>query len=143
MFIFKKLINGKQIFFYLFILSILIFFIFYLIFYKKKSNLISYSIEGKTYSLLIAKTIFEHQRGLMFYRDKKELKGADGMIFIFDKKDYRTFWNKNTFLDLDIYWFDGEKIVGKDFLPSIKKTKEIITITSPKPVDKVVEVIKN
>ena len=142
MLIFKNLILGKKIFFYLFILLILIFLIFYSIFYKKKSDLISYSIEGKTYKLIIAKTIFEHQKGLMFYKYKKELKGADGMIFIFDKKDYRTFWNKNTFLDLDVYWLDGGKIAGKDFLPSIEKTKEIFIISSPKPVDRVVEIVR-
>jgi uncharacterized membrane protein (UPF0127 family) len=138
----KKLINIKKIFFYLLVFLILIFFIFYLLFYKRNSNWIFYSIEGKSYKLLIAKTIFEHQKGLMFYRSKKELKGADGMIFIFPDKNYRTFWNKNTFLDLDVYWIDGDRIVGKDFLPSIEKTKEIFTINSPKPVNKVVEIVR-
>jgi len=138
----KKLINIKKIFFYLLVFLILIFFIFYLLFYKRNSNWIFYSIEGKSYKLLIAKTPLEHQKGLMFYRSKKELKGAHGMIFIFDKKDYRTFWNKNTFLDLDVYWFDDDKIIGKDFLPSIEKTKEIFTISSPKPVDRVVEIVR-
>ena len=113
-----------------------------LFFYRKPQKFISYSIEGKTYKLLPAKTPFEHQKGLMFYRSKKELKEADGMIFIFSNKNYRTFWNKNTFLDLDVYWIDGDKIVGKDFLPSIEKTKEILIINSPKPVNKVVEIVR-
>ena len=116
--------------------------IFYLFFYKKESYLIYYPIEGKSYKLILAKTVFEHQKGLMFYKDKKELKGADGIIFIFNNKDYRTFWNKNTFLDLDVYWIDGDVVVAKDFLPSIKKTKDIFIITSPKPVDKVVEIVR-
>jgi len=113
-----------------------------LFFYRKPQKFISYSIEGKTYKLLPAKTPLEHQKGLMFYRSKKELKGADGMIFIFSNKNYRTFWNKNTFLDLDVYWIDGDRIVGKDFLPSIEKTKEILIINSPKPVNKVVEIVR-
>ena len=115
----------------------------YLFFYFKNLHpFISYSIEGKTYHLLVAKTKDEHQKGLMFCRSKKDLKGAEGMIFIFDNKDFRIFWNKNTFLDLDVYWIDGDRIVGKDYLPSIEKTKTIFTITSPKPVDKVVELLR-
>jgi len=128
---------------YIFLLAVSFLLLFLFFYFKKSQKLISYSLEGKTYKLIIAKTPLEHQKGLMFYRDKKDLKGADGMIFIFPDKNYRTFWNKNTFLDLDVYWIDGDRIVGKDFLPSIEKTKEIFTISSPKPVDRVVEIIKN
>ena len=128
---------------YIFLLAVSFLLLFLFFYFKKSQKLIYYSLEGKTYKLLPAKTPLEHQKGLMFYRSKKELKGADGMIFIFSNKNYRTFWNKNTFLDLDVYWFDGDKIVGKDFLPSIEKTKEVFTVSSPKPVDKVVEIIRN
>jgi len=128
---------------YLFLLAFVFLLLFLFFYFKKPQGTIVYPIEGKNYYLLTAKTPIEHQKGLMFYRSKKELKGAHGMIFIFDKKDYRTFWNKNTFLDLDVYWFDGDKMVSKDFLPSIEKTKEILTISSPKMVDRVVEIIKN
>jgi len=128
---------------YIFLVAVSFLLLFLFFYFKKSQRLISYSLEGKTYKLLIAKTPLKHQKGLMFYRSKKELKGADGMIFIFSNKNYRTFWNKNTFLDLDVYWIDGDRIVGKDFLPSIEKTKEIFTISSPKPVDRVVEIIKN
>jgi uncharacterized membrane protein (UPF0127 family) len=127
---------------YIFLLAFSFLLLFLFFYFKKSQKLISYSLEGKTYKLLIAKTPLEHQKGLMFYRDKKELKGADGMIFIFSNKNYRTFWNKNTFLDLEVYWIDGKKVVGKDFLPSIEKTKEIFTVSSPKPVDKVVELVR-
>lgn len=75
----------------------------------------------------------------MFYKNKKELKNADGMIFIFPDKKTRTFWNKNTYLNLDVYWLDDEKVVGKSFLPSILKSKEIITINSSGKVNKVIE----
>jgi len=127
---------------YIFLLAVSFLLLFLFFYFKKSQKLIYYSLEGKTYKLLPAKTPLEHQKGLMFYRSKKELKGADGMIFIFSNKNYRTFWNKNTFLDLDVYWIDGDKIVGKDFLPSIEKTKEILIINSPKPVNKVVEIVR-
>ncbi|MEM0476681.1 MAG: hypothetical protein QW367_03565, partial [Candidatus Aenigmatarchaeota archaeon] len=52
-------------------------------------------------------------------------------IFIFPDKQIRYFWNKNTFVDLDVYWLDDDKIIGREFLPSIEKTKEIYTIKSP------------
>jgi len=127
---------------YIFLLAVSFLLLFLFFYFKKSQKLIYYSLEGKTYKLLPAKTPLEHQKGLMFYRDKKDLKGADGMIFIFPDKNYRTFWNKNTFLDLDVYWIDGDRIVGKDFLPSIEKTKEILIINSPKPVNKVAEIVR-
>ena len=37
------------------------------------------------------------------------------MIFIFPDKERQTFWNKNTYLDLDIYWMNDDKVVGKSF----------------------------
>ncbi len=111
-------------------------------FNKDNSSFLRYKIEGKNYNLLISRTPQEWEKGLMFYKNKKELKGADGMIFIFPDKDFRSFWNKNTYLNLDIYWLDNDKIVGKDFLPSILKTKNIYTISSPVKINKVIEIIK-
>jgi len=125
-------------------LIVLLLFLMFLLFFLnlKKRPFFIFKIKGKTYKLLVAKDPKDWQKGLMFYRSKKELNGAEGMIFLFPNKNYQIFWNKNTFLDLDIYWIDGEKIIGKSFLPSIKKTKNIFTVTSPKLVDKVVEIIR-
>ncbi len=128
-------------------LFLLIIFIFggYLIYLKtkKSTSTIPFTLEGKKYRLLIAKDPISWQKGLMFYKNKKELKGADGMIFIFPDKDYRTFWNQNTFLDLDVYWLSDNQVVGKAFLPSITKTKTPITISSNKKVNQVIEIVKN
>lgn len=76
----------------------------------------------------------------MFYKSKKEL-GADGMIFIFPNKQFQSFWNENTYLDLDVYWLKDDKVIGKSHLPPITKTKDVVTINSPGAVDKVVEII--
>lgn len=78
----------------------------------------------------------------MFYKDKKELNGADGMIFIFPDNQSRSFWNENTYLDLDVYWIENNKVVGKDYLPNIVKSRKIIIISSKEKVNKVIEVIK-
>lgn len=109
---------------------------------KKFSNTFSiYIIEGQIYHLLQAKTPVEWTKGLMYYKNKSELEGADGMIFIFPVKMVQSFWNKNTYVDLDIYWMDGDKIVGKSYLPSVLKSKKIVVVNSGKKVDRVVELI--
>jgi len=74
----------------------------------------------------------------MFYKKPVDF---DGMIFIFPDKDYRTFWNKNTYLDLDVYWLNDDKVVGKSFLPSILKSKKVVTVGSGEEVNRVVEII--
>ncbi len=103
------------------------------------SDTILYKLDGKSYNLLLSDSPEEQTRGLMYV---KKLKDADGMIFIFSDKQLRSFWNKNTLVDLDVYWLEDDRIVGKSFLPSIEKSKSIKTVSSPKPVNKVVELIR-
>ena len=98
-----------------------------------------YQINSKNYCLLTANNQSEWEKGLMFY---KKPVNFDGMIFIFPDKQIKSFWNKNTYLDLDLYWMDGETVVGKSYLPSIIRTKNPLTVSSPKEVDRVVEIIK-
>jgi len=135
----------SKIFIPVLILTILILAIFSLFVFNyfavKRINekLISFELEGRTYLLKEARNLKEWQKGLM---NVLKPLSFNGMIFIFPDKEIRYFWNKNTFLDLDIYWLDDDKIVGKDFLPSITNSKEIVTKTSPLPVNKVVEIIK-
>jgi len=64
------------------------------------------------------------------------------MIFIFPDKRVRSFWNKNTYLDLDLYWMDEDKVVNKSYLPLIIMTKNPLTVSSPREVDRVVEIIR-
>ncbi|MBI2641490.1 DUF192 domain-containing protein [Candidatus Roizmanbacteria bacterium] len=109
----------------------------------KNYKIINYKVQTNpstqlrtSYKLLVADTSEKWELGLM---NISKLQGVDGMIFIFPKREYKTFWNKNTRMDLDVYWIDGENVVGKSFLPSIKKSGEIFTVNSPQEVDKVVE----
>jgi poly-gamma-glutamate synthesis protein (capsule biosynthesis protein) len=102
-------------------------------------KLVPYELDKKIYLLREAKTSEEWQKGLMFIKKPVDY---DGMIFIFPDKQIRSFWNKNTFVDLEVYWLDDNKIIGKEELPSIIKTKTVKIITSPLPVNKVVEIIK-
>lgn len=119
---------------------------------KNSESLLRYNLNGRFLLLKIADEPQEWEQGLMFI--KKDdicgglrkingcLRSFDGMIFLFPNKQVRYFWNKNTFVDLDVYWLDDNKVIGKSFLPSIEKTKEIITISSNFPVNKVIEIIK-
>ena len=75
--------------------------------------------------------------------DIRKLNNADGMIFLFPDKKPRVFWNKNTYVDLDIYWIFNDKVVGRDFLPSINKSNGVVYVSSPVPANKVVEIINN
>lgn len=98
-----------------------------------------YRLESKKYCLLVADNSQEWTKGLMNYRKPVNF---DGMIFIFPKKEIQNFWNMNTYLNLDLYWLDDDKVIGKSFLPSIENTKNIIYVNSPKPANKVIEIIK-
>lgn len=98
---------------------------------------VEYEISGKSYRLLTAKNQREWTKGLS---GLKELKDADGMIFIFPEKRSATFWNKDTHLDLLVYWIDGDQVVGTDYLPSIEKSKNIVEVISPQSVDRVAEI---
>ncbi len=97
------------------------------------------TIEGKKLRLVVADTPERRQKGLMFVR--KPVNDFDGMIFIFQNKEPLTFWNMNTYEDLKLYWMDDDTIVGTSDLPSIEKSKEVVTVSSPRPANIVIEEI--
>ncbi|MFN4212921.1 MAG: DUF192 domain-containing protein [Microgenomates group bacterium] len=104
----------------------------------KNYKAVDYQLEGRKYKLLVADTAQKWEKGLM---NTKKLKGTQGMIFIFPDKQVRHFWNKNTYLDLEVYWIDDEKVKGKSYLPSIEKTRQVMVVSSPAKVNKVIELI--
>ncbi len=124
-------------------LLLFIFFIVIYLFVSKKDcsniNAKIYSVNNKNYCLLTASNQEQWEKGLMFY--KKPIN-FDGMIFIFPNKQMRSFWNKNTYLDLDVYWLNDDKIIGKSFLPSILKSKKTVTVQSTGEVNRVMEIVK-
>ena len=97
-------------------------------------------LEDTEYTLVIADTPDHMQKGLMFVR--KPTEGFDGMVFRFPDKQIRTFWNKNTLEDLQLYWMADGEVIGTSDLPSIEKSVSIVTVSSPAPADTVVEIIK-
>lgn len=97
------------------------------------------SIGGTTYTVLVADDQIEQTNGLMNVRS---LPNADGMIFLFNKPKIQIFWNQSTYVDLDVYWMNGDIVMGKSYLPSIEKTKSVEIIQSNVPVNRVVEIIR-
>lgn len=102
-------------------------------------GIVEYKLQGKSYKLLVADNQEEWEKGLMFRRSKD---GVDGMMFLFPDYEARTFWNKNTFIDIKVYWIKDDEIVGESELSSIEKTRTVKTISSPQAVNKVIEIIR-
>jgi len=99
------------------------------------------SVDSRTMRLVIADTPAQWSQGLMYVR--KPVRGFDGMVFMFPgKAEKKVFWNKNTYIDLTVYWMRDGEVIGKNFLPSIEKSKELVIIESPGPTDTVVEYIQ-
>jgi len=66
-------------------------------------------IIGSTeYTVEIAKTDDERKRGLS---GRDSLEAGYGMLFVFPKPDYYSFWMKDTKMPLDILWIHDEHIV--------------------------------
>jgi hypothetical protein len=70
----------------------------------KKDRLSSVCIKNDCFSVEIADTPEERERGLM---SRVALKEDGGMLFVFEKEDVYKFWMKNTLIPLDMIWIDG------------------------------------
>ncbi len=56
----------------------------------------------------VAKTVTEHQRGLMF---RQHLDKDKGMFFVFEKEGNYPFWMKDTLIPLDMIWINENREV--------------------------------
>ena len=65
----------------------------------------SVELGGKRFSVEIADTREKQALGMM-YRDRME--PDEGMLFIFQNEEPRSFWMKNTRIPLDILYFDKD-----------------------------------
>lgn len=99
------------------------------------------AIGNKSFRVLVADNPGRWEYGLMNVESKKDICGYDGMVFTFPIAMPQTFWNKNTLIDLDMYWMKGNEKVGEGSLPAITKSG-LRTISSPEAVDGVVEIIR-
>ena len=71
---------------------------------KKKSV----CFEKNCFVVEIADTNYKREFGLM---NRTFLDKDKGMLFVFDKEDYYSFWMKDTLIPLDIIWINSNKEV--------------------------------
>ena len=68
----------------------------------------------------LALTPAEQEHGLMF---RTSLKDGRGMLFVFPEQELRTFWMKNTLIDLDIVFIGPDKTVTSVYDKVPRSTK--------------------
>lgn len=85
----------------------------------------------------VARNPEEWRVGLMF---RKSIESNRGMLFIFPRDDYYSFWMKNTYLALAIVFINNEGIVVDVFFPPPLSTK---TVFPSKPCRYVLEILSN
>ncbi len=88
------------------------------------------------YQTDIADTVAKQQLGLMF---QKELPENYGMTFLFDKISILKMWMKNTYIPLDMIFFDEHGIITHIHKNAEPFSEELIS--SKEPAKGVIEVI--
>lgn len=63
------------------------------------------SINEHQFQVELAMNDQSRAKGLMF---RDELPASEGMLFVFEKEMPQSFWMKNTYIPLDILYFDAE-----------------------------------
>ncbi|MBI2626876.1 MAG: DUF192 domain-containing protein [Parcubacteria group bacterium] len=136
--IFLVLLKYRRVSWKFLIIPVLVGVVWISLFTLRKPETLNLNLDGKIYILRTAKTPWEKAQGLSKIREAKEY---DGMIFYFDPPEQATFWNKNTYLDLELIWINNKQIIGRDELPSITH-RGLVTKTSPGKITEVIEIIK-
>ena len=95
--------------------------------------------DGRIYQfhLEVADTSQKRTYGLMFVED---MAADEGMIFIWDKPALRHFWMRNTFVSLDILFFDKEGLLihiaehttplSERSIPSVGPTQFVVELNA-------------
>jgi len=98
-------------------------------------------VNGKKFFVEVVDNDTERRQGLMF---RYSLCPECGRLFIFEEEGYKTFWMKNTFIDLDILFINSDfEVVDFVSLNSCTKEKTCETYQSKAPAKYVLEVKAN
>ena len=91
----------------------------------------------------VADTREERAEGLMHV---EELDQNEGMIFVYDEEDYRSFWMKNTLIPLDIIFLDSElEVINIEQADPEPNTSDenLVSYESERPAQYVLEINQN
>jgi len=98
----------------------------------KKAVYIKATCKGKVLYLEVAETPEELKKGLMF---RESLPESTGMLFVFPREDYLSFWMRNTYIPLSIAFLDSrgvivdiQKMKPLDEKPHISRKKASLAI---------------
>jgi uncharacterized membrane protein (UPF0127 family) len=93
-------------------------------------------INGKVFTLDVAATALEKEKGLG-YRDS--MGETHGMVFPYDHKEQFQFWMKGMNFPLDFLWIEGNTIVDMTEHVPLMTGDSITTVKPAVPVDKIIE----
>jgi uncharacterized membrane protein (UPF0127 family) len=94
-------------------------------------------INGHVFSLYLAKTSQEQEVGLSKFT---RINNNQGMLFIFQRKDYFSFWMKGMKFPIDIIFINGCKIVDIFQNVPVPTSNTFSTYTTRQKADKVIEI---
>jgi len=94
-------------------------------------------INGHVFSLYLAETSQEQEIGLAKY---KSIAKDQGMIFLFNKSDYYSFWMKDMKFPIDIIFISGNKVVDVFQKVPVSPNENLPVYTTRTKADKVLEI---
>jgi len=94
-------------------------------------------INGHVFSLYLARTSDEQAAGLARFRTIDQNRG---MLFLFNKPDYYSFWMKNMQFPIDIIFINGNKVVAIFQKVPISLNGNLPVYTTKTKADKVLEI---
>lgn len=87
------------------------------------------SVGGVIVSAEIAKSNDKKAEGLS---NRKNLEEGKGMLFVFSSSGLYPFWNKDTFIPLDILWIENDKVVYIGELPAFSGGETAVAASDKK-----------
>lgn len=88
------------------------------------------TIGSRQYRLEVADDNVERARGLS---NRQEVDDGDGMLFVFSTNDFHSFWMKDTYIPLEIFWLDESfHVVDKKLMAVEKDPSKPATSYAPR-----------
>lgn len=104
--------------------------------YPKGTETKFIKINEAEFLVQIADEPHEYQRGLS---GRDSLGENEGMLFVFEKPDFHSFWMKDMKFSIDIVWIDENlKVIGVE--PELSPQSFPKTFAPPRPVRYVLEI---
>lgn len=128
-----RIITGAVVVFFLAILFLVI-----ILSRDTSTTKTKVTINNKTFNVFIAKSDIEKQVGLS---SKNKISENQGMLFLFDKPAYYSFWMKEMKFPIDIIYIENNKVVT--IISSVKPSSNSTNLsiyTPKKKADMVLEI---